>query len=90
MVIYSTTLETFTEPKDKKALIGYCITDEEKEEKVLKPLLKDILNQFTNRFAVYDIFTKDSEYFKEFKPRVDGLMKDLKLSVKDRFKDLLF
>lgn len=90
MVIYSIPLETFSEPKEKKPLISYCITDEEKEEKVLKPVLKDALNQFTNRFAVFDIFTKNSDYFEEFKPRIDGLIKDLKLSVKDRFKDLLF
>ncbi|TXT62248.1 MAG: hypothetical protein BAJALOKI3v1_640022 [Promethearchaeota archaeon] len=90
MVIFSKSIETFTEPKEKKALIGYCITDEEKEEKVLKPLLENVLNQFTNRFAIYDIFTKNSDYFSEFKPRVDALIKDLKLSVKDRFKDLLF
>jgi len=90
MVIYSILMETFTEPKEKKALISYCIIDDEKEEKNIKPLLKEVLDQFTNRFAVYDIFTKDAKYFDEFKPRVDKLIKSLKLSVKERFKDLLF
>ncbi|MBD3195693.1 MAG: hypothetical protein GF317_11585 [Candidatus Lokiarchaeota archaeon] len=76
MIFHSKIIESFTEPKEQKPLICYCITDNSKNKNIQKDILKEILEQFLNRYAIFDIFTKDEKYFVEFKPRVKSLVEN--------------
>ena len=69
-------------------LLAYAIIEKETESDIVKKLLKEITQNFSNRYSVIDIFEKKSKFFKKFEIRVGEILGDLKMKTEDRFKSL--
>jgi len=69
-------------------LLSYAIIEKGTEHDFVKQHLKEINSNFLNRFALNDIFSKDPEYFMEFKSRIDEILGDLRLKIDDRIRSI--
>ena len=69
-------------------LLSYAIIEKETESDVVKRLLKEITQNFLNRYSLIDIFEKKTKFFKKFEVRVGEILGDLKMKTEDRFKSL--
>ena len=73
-------------PKHK--LILYAIIEKETNLETLMECMKEIVEQFLNRYSINDILYKDSHHFRKFLSRFDKIYKDLILKPEDRFGSL--
>ncbi|MBD3354130.1 MAG: hypothetical protein GF364_21795 [Candidatus Lokiarchaeota archaeon] len=71
--------------KKPHTLMMFCIIEKDTDEKAVKSCMIDAVNQFTNRYSVNDILTKNTKHFKKFNKRFDKIFKDLSLKSEDRF-----
>ena len=69
-------------------LLAYAIIEKETESDVVKRLLTEIIQTFTNRYSVLDIFEKKAKFFRKFEGRIGEILGDLKMKTEDRFKSL--
>lgn len=69
-------------------LMMYCIVDQNSDDKIVLKTMKEAMNQFCNRFSVFDIQEKKIKKFKKFDKRLDKIFGDLILKSEDRFKSL--
>lgn len=73
---------------DRHPLLSYAIIEKETESEIVKNLLKEIVENFLNRYSVLNIFERKAKYFKKFEPRIGNILGDLKMKIEDRFKSL--
>ncbi|MFX0001459.1 MAG: hypothetical protein ACFE9Q_10360 [Candidatus Hodarchaeota archaeon] len=76
------------EATETQPLLSYAIIEKGTDPNFVKRHLKEINSNFLNRYALNDIFSKESKYFKKFKPRVDEILGDLKLKLGDRIESI--
>ena len=79
--------------QDKNApthrLMMFSIIDKITEEKVVKKLMNEALNQFLNRYSTIDILSREPKYFAKFADRFDKIFSDLILKTEHRFESIL-
>ncbi len=89
LVCYSEPVSLPSEDKDnKEPLLHYAIVEKGTDVDVVKDHLKEIHLHFLNRFPLNYIFSKKKKYFKQFYPRIDDILGDLKLKTEDRFRSI--
>lgn len=74
--------------KKTKLLISFAIIEQDTDPSFVKKHLKKIISEFRNKYTLSDIFSKDSEYFRKFEPRINEILGDLRLKIDDRLRSL--
>ncbi|MFX1376155.1 MAG: hypothetical protein ACFFA0_10105 [Promethearchaeota archaeon] len=74
------------EPSDTQPLLSFAIIEKGTDHNFVKQHLEEILTNFLNRYTPDDIFTKSPKYFKDFEPRINEILEDLRLNTEDRIK----
>jgi hypothetical protein len=71
-----------------KLLLSFAIIEQDTDPSFVKKHLKKIISEFRNKYTLSDIFSKDSEYFRKFEPRINEILGDLRLKIDDRLRSL--
>ncbi|MBY8990567.1 MAG: hypothetical protein KGD58_07425 [Candidatus Lokiarchaeota archaeon] len=77
-----------SEAENKQPLLSFAIIEKGTEVPVVKEQLDEIVTYFLNRYSLNDIFSKKPKYFKDFEPRINEILGDLKLKTEDRFRSI--
>ncbi len=73
---------------NKQPLLSFAIIEKETDAEIVKRLLKQITENFLNRYSLHDIFSKKDKYFRKFHDRINLILGDLRMKTEDRFKSL--
>ena len=73
------------DPDQNNTLMMFAIIEKDTNEKAVKQCMKEAMHQFTNRYSINDIITKDLGFFSKFSERFDKIFRDLTLKSEDRF-----
>ncbi|MFX1601801.1 MAG: hypothetical protein ACFFB6_14495 [Promethearchaeota archaeon] len=69
-------------------LLSFAIIEKGTDHKFVNQHLKEITSQFLKRYPLNDIFKKRPKYFKEFEPRIDEILGDLRFKIEDRIRSI--
>ena len=69
-------------------LLSFAIIERGTNHTFVKRHLKEIISQFLNNYALNNIFSKGSKYFKKFIPQIDEILGDLRLKIEDRIRTI--
>jgi len=69
-----------------RPLLSFAIIEKGTDHEFVKKHLREINSHFLNHYSLNDIFSKKPKYFKNFIPRIDDILGDLRFTLEDRLK----
>ncbi|MFX1304687.1 MAG: hypothetical protein ACFE9X_15140 [Promethearchaeota archaeon] len=79
---------TSIESSPAQPLLSFAIVEKDTDPDLVKQHLKKIISSFLKHFELDEIFSKESKYFENFKPKIDKILGELKLKIEDRLRAL--
>ena len=71
-----------------RPLLSFAIIEKGTDHDFVKKHLREINSDFLNQYSLNDIFSKKPKYFKNFIPRIDEILGDLRLKLDDRLRTI--
>ena len=72
--------------KKPQPLLLFAIIEKGTKHSFVKKHLREINSDFLNQYSLNDIFSKKPKYFKNFVPRIDEILGDLRFKLEDRLR----